>query len=247
MGDAVNNLEAFLSDDAKNGRVWTNGRDQFRRFESADAEGCDIAQLSDDNGRTWRTIYAQVAAMEGTVTWADEPKTLTPQEALRALMDGSRLTDRDGDKEIVFSAVNKCLVWRFKNDLLPSAGTLDLSGLRIVPDPSQPAEPQVDDKVKRIPGCECHLEEGDSPCRVHGEDEEAKPQFEYPLLVGQAIGAMHHECRTIESEASKEEYRTERSGRLMSRNRIYRDWSPREGFAFSDAEITGKWRIVEGK
>lgn len=24
---------------------------------------------------------------------------------------------------------------------------------------------------RRAPGCQCHWEEGDSPCRVHGEDE----------------------------------------------------------------------------
>lgn len=26
-------------------------------------------------------------------------------------------------------------------------------------------------RVARTPGCQCHWEEGDSPCRVHGEEE----------------------------------------------------------------------------
>jgi hypothetical protein len=28
----------------------------------------------------------------------------------------------------------------------------------------------VDAPIKRPPGCQCHLEEGDSPCPVHGDD-----------------------------------------------------------------------------
>lgn len=31
------------------------------------------------------------------------------------------------------------------------------------------------DAVGRKPGCLCTWEEGDSPCPVHGEDEEAQP------------------------------------------------------------------------
>ena len=30
----------------------------------------------------------------------------------------------------------------------------------------------ADDMEARQPGCQCHLEIGDSPCPVHGEDEE---------------------------------------------------------------------------
>lgn len=34
-----------------------------------------------------------------------------------------------------------------------------------------------EDTKPREPGCQCHLEEGDSPCRVHGEDEDStKPE-----------------------------------------------------------------------
>ena len=32
--------------------------------------------------------------------------------------------------------------------------------------------------AKREPGCACHWEEGDSPCPVHGEDEEAMAERE---------------------------------------------------------------------
>lgn len=132
----MNHLEAFLSDDAKRGRVWAGGRDRFRRSESAEGHG--IAQLSDDKGRTWRTIYAQVAAMEGTVTWADEPKALTPAEALRALADGKcigdssnvyKMSDGESIKRWQPSTKNWCidcpLMWH---------------AFHIAPDPSQPAE-----------------------------------------------------------------------------------------------------------
>lgn len=39
-----------------------------------------------------------------------------------------------------------------------------------------PAEPGKPDTKKREPGCQCHLEEGDSPCRVH----DAPPAHEAP-------------------------------------------------------------------
>jgi len=29
-----------------------------------------------------------------------------------------------------------------------------------------------EEKGPRVPGCECHMEEGDSPCPVHGTEEE---------------------------------------------------------------------------
>ena len=32
--------------------------------------------------------------------------------------------------------------------------------------------PRVEDRKPREPGCQCHQEEGDSPCAVHGDEEE---------------------------------------------------------------------------
>lgn len=199
----MNHIEAFLSDDAKRGRVWTDSDGEYMRR----ANGDYMHRV--DKHDEWCALRQQVAAMEGTVTWADEPKTLTPQEALRALADGkcvqsSRFIYRLVDREICAFNPGRTPVW------FPT--TYFYRECHVVPDPSQPAEPQV----------------------------------EYPLLYGEALGAMHHEGRIIESEASKEEYRIDSDGRLTSSSRIYRDWSRCIGFAFSDAEVCGKWRIVDG-
>ena len=79
-------LEAFLSDDAKRGREFTDGAVKYRRAGSV-LQRC-VPGGSCTPGGDWKDHPVQVAAMEGTVTWADEPKTLTPQEVLRALADG---------------------------------------------------------------------------------------------------------------------------------------------------------------
>ena len=131
-----------MSEDGKRGRVWTDGRDRFRRSESSEGHG--IAELSDDNGRTWRTIYAQVAAMEGTVAWADEPKTLTPQEALRALADGKCIACNATPYRLGKLGMEYWSPMRrwVSNDF--HFGEITGKTWRECPDPSQPSEPRRD-------------------------------------------------------------------------------------------------------
>ena len=132
--------------------------------------------------------------MSDDVVWAaNEPKTLTPQEALRALADGKCVKS----SRFIYKLVGE-EICDFNDGRVPIWSPVTYvyrDGSIIAPDPSQPAEPQVDDKVKRIPGCECHLEVGDSPCRVHGEDEEAEPQVEYPKSSCSCMGDASCPCR----------------------------------------------------
>lgn len=45
-------------------------------------------------------------------------------------------------------------------------------------------QPPLDDKKPREPGCKCHQEEGDSPCPVHGEEDD---RVSFPLSLAQRI------------------------------------------------------------
>jgi hypothetical protein len=55
------------------------------------------------------------------------------------------------------------------------------------PPPTAPVKPSADDDTQpRVPGCQCHWEVGDSPCRVHGDDEgKVEP------VASEAKGCMH--------------------------------------------------------
>lgn len=169
----LTHLEAFCSDVAKRGRVWTDGTEEFMR------DGEEL-WFRGTISRTapWTRAGRQVAAMEGTVTWADEPKTLTPQEALRSLADGKclkldSLVYRLGTKGTEYWSGGEMPRW-WPNDLL--IGFL-LNRATIAPDPSQPAEPtkpplKVGDRVKRGPDYPSGLPAHDHAgvvCKLHDD------------------------------------------------------------------------------
>lgn len=87
-----------------------------------------------------RALIAEVES--SSEPWADEPKTLTPAEALRALADGkcvqsSRFIYKLVGKEICNYNAGRTPEWF-------TASYIYRSECHIVPDPSQPAEPQLE-------------------------------------------------------------------------------------------------------
>lgn len=158
----LTHLQAFCSPDAKRGRLWTDGQYHYRRY------GDGMERKSTISLDRWFGVTQQVAAMAGDVTWAydDEPKTLTPQEALRALADGKCISASDHLCEssvIRLSEKFGMVCWTrdyhrdvgYRCDWFWDVTSVSaLVGYHIVPDPSQPAEPpkpplKVGDRVKR--------------------------------------------------------------------------------------------------
>lgn len=127
-------IEAFTSDDGKRGRVWRgewmDGNAYFKRIDD------DLWIMEDPSG-PMRICDEQVAAMSGECRWADEPKTLTPAEALRALALGAVLQDED-----VTVRVGDDGTFRGPDERgVDGPVTIHrLGGFRLVPDPSQPAD-----------------------------------------------------------------------------------------------------------
>lgn len=87
----LTHLEAFMSDDAKRGRVWTDSEflTEYRRLR--DVLQCRVP----GQNNLWFNSESQVVTKLGGCRWADEPKTLTPQGALLALADGKVLRSSD--------------------------------------------------------------------------------------------------------------------------------------------------------
>lgn len=143
----LTHLEAFLSDDGKRGREWKDERGRRFRRNGEHLSICTIGDI-------WTMTYGQAAAMSGECRWADEPKLLTPQEALRALEDG-KCIEKDGIVYKIGQAGNFLSWYRTGRDTYAwkSLAISGLAAFRIVPDPSQPAEPikpplKVGDRVK---------------------------------------------------------------------------------------------------
>lgn len=137
----MNHLEAFMSEDGKLEREWTDGCSRYKR----QYDQLWIDAHADGN---WRFCDEQVAAMDDKVTWADEPKALTPQEALRALADG----------KIIKLLRNRCMYRMEPHGLVSKIGggewSLDNIGFDepfvVCDDPSQPAEPQSEFPPGRV-------------------------------------------------------------------------------------------------
>lgn len=131
-------LEAFMSDDAKRGRVWADGEYEYKRTGDS-----LVHRGGSEPDWPWVACVTQVAAMEGTVTWADEPKAPTPQEALQALVDGKVVIAIGcGRKYKLRLCEDGCLVGA--GEARGNYFIIDLNDAKIAPDPSQPAEPQVE-------------------------------------------------------------------------------------------------------
>lgn len=80
-----------------------------------------------------------VAEIESTdrQAWADEPKTLTPQEALRALADGKVLIDKDLLWKL---GGDGCIYTKYGSAPWEECPSQSFNDWHVVPDPSQPAD-----------------------------------------------------------------------------------------------------------
>lgn len=135
MNKPMTHLDAFTSDDAKRGRVWQDETDDFRRV-------CNrLERRYRKGGRGWEQSDVQVASFDGVVTWADEPKTLTPQEALRALADGKVLIDKDLLWKL---GGDGCIYTKYGSAPWEECPSQSFNDWHVVPDPSQPAEQRRD-------------------------------------------------------------------------------------------------------
>lgn len=145
---SLTHLRAFMSDDAKRGRVWTSGVTDYKRDG-----GLLFSRLSQLKAACWQCNDVQVAAMTGVVHWADEPKTLTPQEALRALADGKCVSNGSNTWRLCTTREGGMMERIYQNMTWGPTTLGGYQGLVIVPDPLQPAEPtrpplKVGDRVR---------------------------------------------------------------------------------------------------
>lgn len=145
----LTHLKAFMSDDGKRGRAWVDENGwAYKRTQHNQVVYCMLKDVG-GHREEWSIRTKQVAAEEGAVTWADEPKALTPAEALRALADGkciSRSAEVSEKSVIKFDEKFGMMNWtRDYHDFNGFRGSYywDVSSItmfidfRIVPDPSQ--------------------------------------------------------------------------------------------------------------
>lgn len=102
----MNHLEAFMSDDAKRGRVWTDKLGLLYRRVYDHVECKDKDRPTDQ----WVASNRQLSAVTYSATWADEPKTLTPQEVLHALADGKCISN--GSRVMKLTPGGTLVSWR---------------------------------------------------------------------------------------------------------------------------------------
>lgn len=214
MTKPMTHLEAFCSNDAKRGREWKDGDGSMYR-----RDGVFLEVYNTIKGR-WETYARQAAATDWQVTWADEPKALTPQEALRALADGECVACKSSGR-IFRMTFGGFQYWRLDDKRWSDTGISGrLSGF-VVPDPSQPAELakpplKVGDRVKvRGRGDAVHeiwavypsgrvnlLSDDDDETAIFGPDDiekieeaaPAEPQVEFPLSYAEARQAESEGC-----------------------------------------------------
>lgn len=272
MTKSLTHLEAFCSDDAKRGRVWTDGEYTFRR------KGDWLFRSYETRGRTFEEeISAQVAVMEGEVRWTDEPKTLTPQEALRALADGECLQDDDVTVWVGFDGT-----FRGPNkDGVDGPVTIHrLAGFRIAPAhepaPSQPAAPtkptlKVGDRVRGLAGAGASktgaigsvimpdYEPGWAQVKWNNgfiseyrygadgkydiEKIEAEPQVEYPLSYVDAMRASHEGAMMACDRYPGILFRYRNDREEAKCVHGCKGWH--EGWGLGPGDQDSRWRIVE--
>lgn len=262
----MNHLKAFQSEDAISGRIWTDGKLDFKRH------GDKLYSRYADDEFTEDT--RQVAAEEGEVRWADEPKTLTPQEALRALADGECIEDGEHIYKLCASGI--IMYWaRVSHDAYAwdSSDSPNFSNMRIAPHPPQPVEPpqparpplKVGDRVRGAPS---KLYTGtdvgtlkyinDMTARVHWDDDsdltaeyllclekiEDEPQPDYPLTFAEALRAAKLGAVVANDYMPTYEYwiyRGVEACKDVSDNFSYNCW------VLSQGGRDAKWRIVNDK
>lgn len=107
---------------------------------------------------------------EERVIYAEESFRVDVQTTLNTLMIAKGLTEADLMKRAgvgdVFSDEAELTMRDLAKVLYAMGEVPTLTTTPITPEPPQTVENDGDTK-RREPGCECHLEEGDSPCPVH--------------------------------------------------------------------------------
>lgn len=222
---SLTHLQAFMSEDGRRGRVWTDDQYHYRRYGDG-MERKSIISLD-----RWFGVTQQVAAMAGNVTWAyaDEPKTLTPQEALRALADGKVLRDKDLLWKL---GGDGCIYTKYGSAPWEECPSLSFNDWVIVPDPSQPAE--------KVTYAEALSSAMDMPSYV-----KAELQVGYPLTFDEAWPECARKRAFIECERTP--------GVLFGLNenncryRMEPNKGFRSGWQLDRSELEAKWRIVEAK
>lgn len=117
----MNHLQAYLSAAGAAGRIWFDEEGQYMR--RANGDYMHRADRHDE----WEALREQVASVNRRAEWLkEEIKTLTPQDALRALADGETIARGDGNLKIRLSSQAGCLIWKDPRDLFPGCGNLDL-------------------------------------------------------------------------------------------------------------------------
>jgi hypothetical protein len=258
----MTHLQAFCSDDAKRGRVWTDGYYEYMRLNTHFLQ----YRMHGENVN-WEIERGQVAAMEGHVTWADEPKTLTPGNYIMRLKQDGSFDVQYGDG-----------TWGDAREF-----GLVIKKLR----PSQPAEPakpplKVGDRVNVSrkskatgiigrcgPGMVTHVDHGGKTVHVLLSDElgparsyslfedsgfniekiEAEPQVEYPLTYDGAVKAALEGHIVESNDEDNFQYRGVPSLQYRISNGKWTTWDSCDAWGLSDKEKATKWRIVptEGK
>ena len=222
----LTHLEAFLSDDAKWGRVWTCGKIEYKRGQTQWPEvmhreaGCGV----------WNNYPWQLAESTEKVYWADELKTPTPREVLRALADG-KCIEKDGIVYKTGQAGNFLSWYRTGRDTYAwkPLAISGLAGFRIVPDPSQPAE-------------SAHREHM-VDAAIYAAKSIAEPQVEYPLTFEDACLAAKRGALVTNERYPYVTYGIINGVRqVRSETKGWRgdDWG------YSQTERGARWRIVDG-
>lgn len=219
MQKPMTHLEAFLSDDGKRGRIWKGSDGEYMRRANGDY------MYRADKDDEWGALRQQVASAEGTVTWADEPKTLTPQKMVDAIGDiiGDNGCDCDCEcgnprRECICEDVEPCLACKICDVIQPQFARVR---------PSQPAEPQeTPDIVTLKKGPYAFLQD-------------AEPNVEYPLTWDDVMPSMDMGLSFCCELAPERVYRD--LSTIYSGEGVYLP----DGFP-SYAERKAKWRIVDG-
>lgn len=140
-----------------------------------------VEEAAKDLDRDLRAARERTEQLERELAQERDARAVE-REALEADMYGA-INERDESRARLaayIEATGKLLKTAIRaNNTVTSVNTVELDALENLwrsdaLDATHPTPPEaVDpDKVKREPGCQCHWEVGDSPCRVHGENEE---------------------------------------------------------------------------
>ncbi len=129
-------LDMFMSQDAKDGRIWTDGQDCYKRMN-------DDLWIREAGCEGWRIYTEQVVTMDGHCEWLGDVNTLSTEDSLRAIADGKCI----GNGRRIFKLAEDGQFVRW-DEVEPGefgwifAVLRDLQGFQVVIDPSHRIEKQ---------------------------------------------------------------------------------------------------------